>query len=92
MPGFWVQQWGLTTRIGERPMRRSTSTHHDPHSEPRQFDLFSPASTGGLGATPEWRRLPADARRALTHLMARLILEHADGDRALRQVETRHDD
>jgi hypothetical protein len=92
MPGFRVQQWGLATRLGERPMRRSTSTHHDPHSEARQFDLFSPASAGGLEETPEWRCLPADARRALTHLMARLILEHADGDHAPRQVETRHDD
>jgi hypothetical protein len=73
-------------------MRRSTSIHHDPHSEARQFDLFSPANAGGLEAPPEWRCLPADARRALTHLMARLILEHADSDHAARQEETCHDD
>ncbi len=81
----------LTTRIGERPMRRLTSVHHDPRGEPRQFDLFASASAGATRKTPEWRVLPAETRQTLTHLMARLILEHADGDCAPRREETRHD-
>ena len=73
-------------------MRRLTSAHHHPHGEQRQFDLFSPVSPGGMRETPDWRGLPAEARQVLTQLMARLILEHADGERTPRREATRHDD
>ena len=73
-------------------MRRLTSPHHDLRREQRQFDLFAPTSAGGAAQTPEWRSLPVETRQVLTHLMARLMLDHADGDRAPRRQETRHDD
>jgi hypothetical protein len=71
-------------------MRRLTSDHYDPRGEPRQFDLFASASAGATRKTPEWGVLPAETRQ--THLIARLILKHADGDCAPRREETRHDD
>jgi hypothetical protein len=73
-------------------MRRLTSDHYDPRGEPRQFDLFASASAGATRKTPEWGVLPAETRQTLTHLIARLILKHADGDCAPRREETRHDD
>jgi hypothetical protein len=73
-------------------MRRLTSDHHDPRGEPRQFDLFASASAGATRKTPEWGVLPAETRQILTHLIARQILKHADGDCAPRREETRHDD
>jgi hypothetical protein len=91
MLGFPGQFWALTIRIGEMPMRRLTSLHHDPRRERRQLELFVPTSVRGAG-TPEWRFLPAETRQALTHLVARLILDHAYGDPAPRREETRHDD
>lgn len=70
---------------------RRTSPHRDHQRQPRQFDLFAPTSHAGGTKKPEWRTLPAETRQTLTRLMVRLILEHAEGDRALRQGEPRHD-
>ena len=56
-----------------------------------QFDLFSNPHDAKTAQTPQWHALPAEARQALTKLMARLILDHADGDRAPQTHETRHD-
>jgi len=41
--------------------------------------------------TPAWPELPAETRATLTGLMARLILEHADGSRAGSTREAGHD-
>ena len=40
---------------------------------------------------PQWQALPAETRRTLTKLMARLLLDHADGDLAREREEMRHD-
>jgi len=74
----------------ERPMRRLTTSIAIPRGEPRQFDLFASARPAHE-EDARWRVLPAETRQTLTHLMARLILEHADGDCAPRREETRHD-
>lgn len=59
------------------------------HSKPKQFDLFSDP---GQMQTPPWRALPEATRLKLTELMARLIVDHVDGDRQPeRREETDHD-
>ena len=50
----------------------------------RQIDLFDDASPA---AAPAWRELPEETRRALTGLMARLILEYARANSAARRTE-----
>lgn len=56
-----------------------------------QFDLFSSPHNAQMTRTPQWQALPSETRRTLTTLMVRLILDHADGERALERRETRHD-
>jgi hypothetical protein len=53
-----------------------------------QFDLFSNPHDAEM---PQWQTLPVETRRTLTRLMVRLILDHADGERAPEWEETRHD-
>jgi hypothetical protein len=40
---------------------------------------------------PAWRELPEETRGALTSLMARLILAHAQANGAVRRTEASHD-
>jgi hypothetical protein len=54
----------------------------------RQIDLF--ASTLPT-ETPAWRDLPEEARRTLTNLMTRLILDHAQAGGAASREEAGHD-
>ena len=56
-----------------------------------QFDLFSNPHDAEMTQTPQWQTLPVETRRTLTKLMVRLILDHADGERAPEREETRHD-
>jgi hypothetical protein len=55
-----------------------------------QFDLFA-IPHDAMEQTPQWQALPAETRRTLTKLMARLLLDHADGDLAREREEMRHD-
>ena len=55
-----------------------------------QFDLFA-IPYDALEQTPQWQALPAETRRALTKLIVRLLLNHADGDVAREREEMRHD-
>jgi hypothetical protein len=48
----------------------------------QQLDLFGDDRPSTIVDTPAWPELPAETRATLTGLMARLILEHADGSRA----------
>ena len=59
--------------------------------KPYQFDLFSNLHDVETTQTPQWQALPAETRRALTKLMVRLILDHADGGLARKREEMRHD-
>jgi hypothetical protein len=63
-------------------MPRQPTTH--------QFDLFSEPQVVTL-PIPRWQELPEGTRQALTRLMARLILDHANGDRAVQREGTDHD-
>ena len=56
---------------------------------PRQMDLFAGELQKTIGDTPVWSGLPTEIRAALTDLMTRLILEHAD--RTRNGVEAGHD-
>jgi len=73
-------------------MPHQHNTHRHPRSKARQFDLFAQSAGGGAAQIPEWRTLPSETRQALTDLMARLILDHANGGRAQEWEEIRHDD
>ena len=57
---------------------------------PQQVDLFAgePQTTGGM---PAWSGLPTEIQAALTNLMTRLILEHADKNRIGSITEAGHD-
>ena len=54
----------------------------------RQSDLFSEPSPTLM---PAWRELPEEARRALTALMVRLMLEHTQADSVVVNREVGHD-
>ena len=54
----------------------------------QQIDLFDGASPT---EAPAWRELPEETRGALTRLMARLILEHAQANGAVRRTEASDD-
>jgi hypothetical protein len=44
---------------------------------PQQVDLFA-EYTPTIGGSPTWSGLPTETRAALTTLLIRLILDHAD--------------
>ena len=56
---------------------------------PRQMDLFAGEPQKTIGDTPGWSGLPTEIRAAVTDLMIRLILEHADSNR--NGAEAGHD-
>lgn len=57
------------------------------HGAPQQIDLFGEPRTM-TGGMPAWSGLPTEIQAALTDLMTRLILEHADKSRI---AETGHE-
>jgi len=58
---------------------------------PQQIDLFAEGPRGRTGSVPAWSTLPADIQAALTELMTRLLLEHADQNRIGSMTEAGHD-
>ena len=58
---------------------------------PQQIDLFAEGPRGRTGSVPAWSTLPADIQAALTELMIRLLLEHADQNRIGSMTEAGHD-
>jgi hypothetical protein len=58
---------------------------------PQQIDLFTGKPQNAIGNVPAWSMLPADVQAALTSLMIRLILEHADASEIGSIAETDHD-
>lgn len=56
-----------------------------------QLDLFSSPHGAQAAQMPPWQALPDQTRQALTKLMVRLILDHIDGERAVRREEADHD-
>jgi len=60
-------------------------------SAPQQLDLFAGASRTKIGGMPAWSGLPTEAQAALTDLMTRLILDHADKNWIGSMTEAGHD-
>ena len=58
---------------------------------PQQIDLFAGEPRTKIGGMPAWSGLPTETQAALTDLMTRLILEHADQSRIGSMTEAGHD-
>jgi hypothetical protein len=58
---------------------------------PQQIELFAEGVRGRTGRVPAWSSLPPDTQAALTELMTRLLLEHADQNRIGSMTEAGHD-
>lgn len=56
-----------------------------------QFDLFSNQHDDTTLPMPQWQALPAETRRSVTKLIVSLILDHADGERAVQREAADHD-
>jgi hypothetical protein len=84
--------WGSpASRIGENSMPRQTKPPPARRRTPQQIDLFAEGPRGKTGSVPAWSTLPADIQAALTELMTRLLLEHADQNRIGSMTEAGHD-
>jgi hypothetical protein len=71
------------------PRRTKPTTAH--RRAPQQIDLFAGEPRTKIGGMPAWSGLPPAAQAALTDLMTRLILEHADKSRIGSMTEASHD-
>ncbi len=58
---------------------------------PQQIHLFAAEPQVTIGDMPAWSGLPPETQAALTGLMTRLILEHADKTRTGSMAEAGHD-
>jgi len=72
----------MQLRIKQLQKRRRT---------PQQIGLFAGEPHNAIGNMPVWSMLPTDIQAALTSLITRLILEHADARRIGSMAETDHD-
>jgi len=72
-------------------MTRQTKQPPTRRQAPQQIDLFAEGPRGRTGSVPAWFTLPADIQAALTELMTRLLLEHADQNRIGSMTEAGHD-
>ena len=79
------------TRIGERPMPRQTKPRSARRRAPQQIDLFAAETQTTIGSMPAWSGLPTEIQAALTSLIIRLILEHADKSQIGPMAEAGHD-
>ena len=63
-------------------MRYQSQRHATDHEQVRQLDLFDLSAPAGFDQpVPSWRVLPEDTRRAVTEMLARLLLDHSGVDR-----------
>ena len=72
-------------------MPRQTKPPPARRQAPQQIDMFAEGPRGRTGSVPAWSTLPADVQAALTELMTRLLLEHADRNRIGSTTEFGHD-
>jgi hypothetical protein len=56
-----------------------------------QFDLFSSIHSGKTRAMPQWQTLPEGTQQALTALIVRLLVDHANGESVSQSKEAGHD-
>jgi len=72
-------------------MPRQTKPPPARRRAPQQIELFAGEPQTTIGSMPAWSALPTEIKTALTALMTRLILEHADKNRIGSMTETGHD-
>ena len=72
-------------------MPRQTKQTQARRRAPQQIDLFAGEPPTTIGGMPAWSGLPTETQAALTDLMTRLILDHADKSRIGSMTETGHD-
>jgi hypothetical protein len=72
-------------------MSRTTKPPAAGRRTPRQMDLFAGGLQKTIGDIPAWSALPTQIQAALTDLMTRLILEHADKNWIGSIAEADHD-
>ena len=72
-------------------MRRQRSLRHQHQSRTQQFDLFGEPDGDSAIQRPKWQTLPNETRQALTELMVRMILEHAQEPCCSQRGERRDD-
>ena len=75
-------------------LRRSSSQREavrDHRRPSRQLELFAGEALGSTIGAPTWPDLPRETRLALTELMARLLIDHADRNAARCAMEVGHD-
>jgi hypothetical protein len=81
-PQHWMSsirayQLSLATRAEESAMPGQSKRRSARRRVPQQIDLFA-QNTPTIGGLPAWPGLPRETQEALTALMIRLILDHAD--------------
>jgi len=73
-------------------MPRQTKQTQARRRAPQQIDLFTGEEPRmASGGMPAWSGLPTETQVALTDLMTRLILDHADKNRIAAITEAGHD-
>jgi hypothetical protein len=70
-------QLSLATRTEESAMPRQSQRRSARRRVPQQLELFA-EDTPTIGSLPAWSGLLRETQAALTALMMRLILDHAD--------------
>jgi hypothetical protein len=71
------------------PQKKGAQCNH--RRPPWQLELFAGEAPGCTIGAPKWPDLPSETRLALTELMARLLMDHADRNRARCATEVGHD-
>lgn len=72
-------------------MQRQTKQTQARRRAPLQIELFAEEPQKAIGDMPVWSGLPTEIQAALTGLITRLILEHADKNRTGSMTEVSHD-
>ena len=72
-------------------MQRQMKSLRAQRRAPLQIDLFAEGGPKAVGNVPAWSVLPTEIQSALTGLITRLLLEHADQKRAGSMTETADD-
>jgi hypothetical protein len=77
------------------PLSVSTREHRRARAgvrlQPQQIDLFGDEWQSAPIAVPGWQELPMETQATLTNLIARLILEYAQGSGTGSTTEAGHD-
>ena len=74
-----------------RTPAQQSRTMRDRRRKPEQMDLFGSGQFSIVVGAPTWPELPPATQRALTRLMAQLLVEHADQSQTAPTTGAGHD-